>query len=67
MSTKHWWNYADKGEQKSMKKNPSQCQFVHQKPHTDWPGVEPGLCSDGPATNHLGHGKAILPSENVMT
>lgn len=67
MSTKQWWNYADKGEQKSMEKNPSQSQFVHQKSETDWPGIEPGLCSDWLVTNHVGHGKVRLPSDNVMT
>jgi len=67
MSTKHWWIYTDKGEENSMEKNPSQSQFVHQKSDTDWPGVEPDLCSDGPETNHLGHSKVRLPSDNVMT
>ena len=67
MSTKHWSIYTDKGEENSMEKNPSQSRFVHRKSDTDWPRVEPGHCSDGAATNHLDHGKARLPSDNVTT
>jgi hypothetical protein len=29
--------------QNTQKKHLSQCYFVHQKSHTDWPGVKPRL------------------------
>jgi hypothetical protein len=35
------WNWQ--GEKpKNSGKNLSQCHFVHQKSHVDWPGIEPG-------------------------
>jgi hypothetical protein len=34
------WNDTDRGEQKNSKKNLSQCHFVYQRSHMDWPGRE---------------------------
>jgi hypothetical protein len=34
------WNWQGKTD--NSKKNLSQCHFIHQKPHMDWPGIEPG-------------------------
>jgi hypothetical protein len=30
-----WWNDIDRGELKNLKKNVSQCPFVHHKSHMD--------------------------------
>jgi hypothetical protein len=38
----HRWNEIDKGKPKYSGKNLSQCHFVHNKSHMDWPGIEPG-------------------------
>jgi hypothetical protein len=36
------WNDIDRGKQKNSEKNLSQCHFVHNISHMDWPGREPG-------------------------
>jgi hypothetical protein len=36
------WNDIDRGKPKNSEKNLSQCHFVHNKSHTDWPDREPG-------------------------
>jgi hypothetical protein len=38
----HRWNEIDRETPKYSGKNLSQCHFVHQKSHIDWPGIEPG-------------------------
>jgi hypothetical protein len=38
----HRWNEIDRGKPKYSGKNLSQCHFVHNKPHMDWTGIEPG-------------------------
>jgi hypothetical protein len=30
-----WWNDIDRGKSKNLKKNLSQCHFVHQKSHME--------------------------------
>jgi hypothetical protein len=40
MRMEHWLNDSDKGKSKYSEKNLSQCHFLHQQSHTDWPGVE---------------------------
>ena len=39
----HWWKNNDRGKVKIWEK--TLFQFVHQKSHKDWPGIEPGLLS----------------------
>jgi len=36
--------------------NLSQCHFVYHTFHIDWPGIEPSLCGERLATNHLSYG-----------
>jgi hypothetical protein len=36
------WDDTDRGKLKDSEKNLSQCHFVHNKSHMDWPGREPG-------------------------
>jgi hypothetical protein len=48
-----YWN--DRGKAKYMEKSPSQCHFVHQKSHMDWPGSNPSLLGVMQATNCLSH------------
>jgi hypothetical protein len=55
----HRWNETDRGKPKYPGKNLSQCHFVHQKSHTDCPGIEPDFRGERSATNRLSHGKAI--------
>jgi hypothetical protein len=38
----HQWNYTNNGKPKHSKKTLSQCHFVQNKSHKDWPGIEPG-------------------------
>jgi hypothetical protein len=38
----HRWNEIDRGKPKYSGKNLSQCHFVHNKSHMDWPGIESG-------------------------
>ena len=38
----HRWNEIDRGKPKYSGKNLSQCHFVHQKSHMNWPGIETG-------------------------
>jgi hypothetical protein len=40
--TEHRWNTTDTRKSKYLEKSLSQCEFPHQKSHTDWPGIEPG-------------------------
>jgi len=40
ISVEHWWNYND-GE-----KTLYQSQFVHHRPHTDWPAIDLGQARD---------------------
>jgi hypothetical protein len=55
----HRWNEIDREKPKYSRKNLSQCQFVHHKSHMDWPGIEPSLRGERPATNRLSHGTAL--------
>jgi hypothetical protein len=33
------WNDTDRGKLKNLEKNLSQCHFVHNKSHMDWPAL----------------------------
>jgi hypothetical protein len=35
MSMEHWWDDTDREKLKYLKENLSQCNFVHNKSHTD--------------------------------
>jgi hypothetical protein len=50
------WNGTDREKPNNSEKNVSQCHFVHHKSQNDWPGREPGLRGERPATNRLSHG-----------
>jgi hypothetical protein len=50
-----WWNDDDRGKPKYSETNLSQCHFVHHKSHRDWPGSEPSLLCERPATTRLSH------------
>jgi hypothetical protein len=39
---KHRWNEIDRGKPKFSGENLSQCHFVYQKSHMDYPVIEPG-------------------------
>jgi hypothetical protein len=60
MSMGNWWSNNDRGELDYSEKNWSQCPFVHQISHTEWPVTEPGPPSERPATNHLNHFTALV-------
>ena len=36
------WMNDDRRKLKYSEKNLTQCKFVHNKPHTNWPGIDPG-------------------------
>jgi hypothetical protein len=55
----HRWNKTDREKPKYSGKNLSQCHFVHHKFHMDWPGMNPGLRRERPATNRLSHGTVL--------
>jgi hypothetical protein len=46
------------GENEVLGDNLLQCQFINQKSHIIWPGLEPGPRGAKPATNHLSYGTA---------
>jgi hypothetical protein len=52
----HQWNENDRGKPKYSGRNLSQCHFVH---HKSYPGSNPGLRGERPATNRLSHGTAL--------
>ena len=37
-----WWNDNDGKESKYLGFNLSRCQFIHDKPHMEFPVAEPG-------------------------
>jgi hypothetical protein len=40
-SMQHWWNVTNTQKQQYFEKNLPQCNFVHDKCHTDRSGIEP--------------------------
>jgi len=54
-SKDHWWNYTTSGEPQYSEKNLSLFHSAHHKPQTERPGLNLGLCSEKPKTNHLSH------------
>jgi len=40
MNMEHWWNYTDLGKPEYLETNLSQCHFVYNKSHMDWPRIE---------------------------
>jgi hypothetical protein len=54
------------GETEELGESMSQCHFVYHKSHMDWPGREPGLRGERPATNRLSHGTAKKALEGCL-
>jgi len=53
------WAYSTGGIiLKYLVENLSQCHFVYHIFHIDWPGIEPSLCGERLATNHVSYGTA---------
>jgi hypothetical protein len=46
----HLWDVADRGEQKYLEKEDSQCQFVHYRSNIDRPGSNLSRCCEKPVT-----------------
>jgi hypothetical protein len=51
------WNDIDRGKPK---KSLLQSHFVHYKSHMDWPGENPGISGEIPATNRLSHDTGLI-------
>jgi len=51
-------NWQDKTD--VLAENSAPCHFVYPTSHGGWPGIEPGLCGENPATDHVSHDTAIL-------
>jgi hypothetical protein len=51
MGMEHWWNDTDRRKPKYWERNLSHCHSVHQKCHTKWPWIEPGLPRLKPVTS----------------
>ena len=60
MGMEHWWNDTDKGKPEYWDRNLFQWHCVHQKCHTDWPGIEPRLPVLMPGT-------LLLPARTSQT
>jgi hypothetical protein len=58
----YWWDDTDRVKPKFLKKNLSQCNFVHHEPNTDWPGMNPSLRGKMLATDLSHSTNAILLS-----
>lgn len=41
MNMEHWWSDTVKRKVKYLEENLSEFQFVHNKSHVDWLGIEP--------------------------
>jgi hypothetical protein len=41
INTHHRWNYTDRRKPKYSDRNLSQCQSVHYRSNTNWPGIDP--------------------------
>jgi hypothetical protein len=54
------WNDIDRGKPKNWKKSLLQCHFVHYKSQMDWPGENPGIRGEIPASNRLSHGTGLI-------
>jgi hypothetical protein len=54
------WDDTDREKPNDLEKNLSQCHFVRHKSHIYiYPGTNPGLHAERPATNDLSHGTAM--------
>ena len=61
MSVECWWNDTDREAPMYLDRNLSQCHFVHHKPHRDWPGLNPVIRGEGPATDGVKHDSYFYP------
>jgi len=61
MSMELQWNDTDRGKQNWSEKKLSHCSFVLHTSHMVRPGIEPSLCGERLATNHLNQGTKVLP------
>ena len=59
MSGEHWWNNNGRGKTEVLVEILSHCQFLNNKSHKDWPGIESWSPQCRATNNRLWYGTAL--------